>query len=519
MLINNHKFIWFISLIVSIFAKYLIIIVMHYLEEENRQQCTMGFSLDEIIHINHSVRIIDAIVEEIYKANQVRFNIKGQSDIGRKAYKPSTLLKLYLYGYINSISSSRKLEAETHRNIEMMWLLGNLKPDHKTISDYRKDNSDAIRFVTLEFRKFLKSKGYIVGKVIGIDGTKIKANANRDMLTLEKIEKRTHRLEEQLEKYLEILSNNDNRDDIKDEIDNKDEDAKIDEYLLKKIISLQDKIEQLEKEKKFLEETDRSCCSPADHDAMLMKTRDGKVPAFNIEVATDSKNKLIAAADLVMECTDVNQIEPTINRLNDQIEIVPVEVASDKGFYNINQIQNIEESGDTKCYIPPADDKNMKKDKKAGISFIYDNDKQKYECPAGKELVLISKNKKHRNSIVDVYQCKDCKNCKIREKCTTSKIGRIIHRHKNQDWLDRYKSRMKEAKGKLMMKLRKELVEHPFGTMKYWMGKIPILLRGKFKVQTEIDIYTTCYNIKRLINIEKHEILIQIIRNHNWKVA
>jgi transposase len=492
---------------------------MHYIEEENRQQSTMGFSLNEIISCDNAVRIIDALVDEIYKNNKERFDIKGQNEIGRKAYKPTTLLKLYLYGYINSISSSRKLEAETYRNIEMMWLLGNLKPDHKTISDYRKDNNDSIRFVTIEFRRFLKSKGYIDGKVVGVDGSKLKANANRDMLTLKKIEKRTHKLEEQLEKYLAKLSSNDKIDDIKDEIDNKDEDGNIDEHLLNKILSLQEHIEKLEKEKKFLEETNRKCCSPADHDAMLMKTRDGKVPAYNLEAAVDNKNKMIAVAEVVTDCSDINQLEPTLNRLKGQIEIVPDEVPSDKGFYNINQIINIESSGKTKCYVPPTEDKAEKKDKEAEINFKYDNEKREYTCSKGKKLVLISRNKKRRSNIVDVYQCKDCYNCKIKSKCTKSKVGRIVHRHKEQQWLDSYKSRMKGAKAKLMMKLRKKLVEHPFGTIKYWMGKIPILLRGKLKVQTEIDIYSTCYNLKRLINIENHKILIQMIRNYNWKVA
>src|ERR1039458_2780333 len=254
---------------------------MHYIEAENRQQCTMGFSLDEIISIDNAVRIIDAIVEEIYKSNTERFDLKGKKEIGRRAYKPTTLLKLYLYGYINSISSSRKLEIETYRNIEMMWLLGNLKPDHKTISDYRKDNSDSIRFVTIEFRRFLKTKGYIDGKIVGVDGSKIKANAKRDMLTLERIEKRTHRLEEELENYLTRLSNNDTTDDLNEEQDNQDGDK--DEHLLKKVITLQQQIEKLEREKKFLEEHNKKSCAPSDHDAMLMKTRDGKMPAYNME--------------------------------------------------------------------------------------------------------------------------------------------------------------------------------------------------------------------------------------------
>lgn len=491
---------------------------MHYIESENRQQFTMGFSLDEIISIENAVRIIDAIVEEIYQANKSRFDLKGKREIGRRAYKPTTLLKLYLYGYINSISSSRKLETETYRNIEMMWLLGNLKPDHKTISDYRKDNSDAIRFVTLEFRRFLKSKGYIDGKIVGIDGSKIKANARRDMLTLERIEKRTHKLEEELENYLTKLSSNDAADNLNEELDNHDGDKE--GHLLEKVISLQQRIEKLEGEKRFLEETNRKNCAPSDHDAMLMKTRDGKMPAYNMETAVDSTHQMIAAADIVIDCTDVDQLKPTLDRMNEQIELVPEKAVADKGFYNINQLQNIESQDKTECYIPPMEDSNAKKDKEAGISFEYDSENCDYTCSESKKLRLIQKGRKDRDGrIVDVYQCKECNNCKIKNKCTTSKTGRTIIRHKEQQWLDQYKERMKGEKAKLMVKLRKELVEHPFGTIKYWMGKIPILLRGKIKVQTEIDIYTTCYNLKRLLNIENNIILMNLIRNHDWKVA
>ena len=250
-----------------------------------------------------------------------------------------------------------------------------------------------------------------------------------------------------------------------------------------------------------------------------MKTRDGKVPGYNVEAAIDSKNQMFAVAEVVEDGSDVNQLEPTLMCLNKQIKIVPGLVPSDKGFYNINQLQNIESSGNTECFVPPTEDKNAKKDKEAGISFKYNNDKCEYTCSEGKKLVLKQRNKKHRNNLVDVYQCSDCANCKLRNKCTKSKVGRIIHRHKEQEWLDKYKEKMKGARAKLMMKLRKELVEHPFGTIKYWMGKIPILLRGKLKVQTEIDIYTTCYNLKRLINIENCQILIEKIKNYEWKVA
>ena len=182
---------------------------MHFITPEDRNQFTLYGRLDDLISEDYPIRLLDALVDSIISSNIERFTQKGQTEIGRRAFHPGTLLKLYLYGYCNGIASSRKLEAESYRNIELLWLLGNLKPDHKTIADYRKDHEQEIKFITLEFRRFLKERGYIKGDIVSLDGTKIKAYANRDMLSIEKIEKLLENLQDKLDIYLKKLNFND----------------------------------------------------------------------------------------------------------------------------------------------------------------------------------------------------------------------------------------------------------------------------------------------------------------------
>ncbi|MBE9542481.1 MAG: transposase, partial [Proteobacteria bacterium] len=195
---------------------------MHYIKAADRQQFTFIQVLDDLVGPDNPVRVIDTIVDAILEKNPQNFSDKGQSPLGRRAYSPGTFLKLYIYGYLNGISSSRKLETETHRNIELIWLLGNLKPDFKTIADYRKDNGKEIKLLTRRFREFLRDQGLIRGKTVGIDGTRVKANADRSMLTAKKIERRIKSINEKIEDYLGRLMENDKREDILDELDVED---------------------------------------------------------------------------------------------------------------------------------------------------------------------------------------------------------------------------------------------------------------------------------------------------------
>jgi len=487
---------------------------MNYLQPADRQQLTLMNSLDDLVSENNIVRIIDLIIDQIVKSNPNKFIKQRHTEVGRPSYSPSILLKLYLYGYLNGISSSRKLEAETYRNIEVIWLLGELRPDHWTISNYRKEHGEQIKFITREFRRFLKANGYIKGKTLSIDGTKVKANAKRDMLTIAKIEKRLKSLNEKIEEYLQRMTENDIVEDIEEEAGQLGG-SEINRALIEKLIAAEKKIEKLQRDKEFLEKSERKRVSPNDKEARLMRTRDGKLPAYNVQMAVDQENKLIADSEVVTEENDQCQLESMVESIEEEIGEKPKEIITDKGYYNPSLIKKVESTDETECYVAIPEKSRKEED----IKFTYDSEKDEYKCSEGKRLVLISKGKKRRKRVADVYRGIECAGCIMRDKCTKSKKGRIIHRYYDHQWMENYRKKMEGEVAREKIKKRKSIAEHPFGVIKYWMGKIPLLLRGKEKVTTEINIYTTVYNLRRLINIVRFDELVDEIKGYNWAIA
>ncbi len=494
---------------------------MHFIFPENRHQMIFMQSLDDLVPSDHYVRLIDALVDAIVSANTEQFTYKGRKNYGRRAYNPITMLKLLLYGYLNSIKTSRKLEAECHRNIEVIWLLGNLKPDHKSIADYRRDNADAIKYVTKKFRYFLKDNGYIQGKLIAIDGSKVKANTNKDMLTIKKIENRLDHLDKKLDQYLGQLMINDRREDMLEEI----EESSFDDYpndhdgpnqaLLDKISRLQEQVENLQEQKEQLQSQSRSSISPTDPQAKLMRSRDGMIPAYNTQIGVDQAYHMIAHSQVYDNPNDIGLLEPMLNGLEQETEIIPDAVVTDKGYYNLKQVEAIEKNKKTTCYVP----RPKHKTDDCPITFNYDKEQDEYHCSQGKRLIKKQKNKIKNGQLSDLYQGIECYGCPVRTQCTTSKVGRIINRYHNQSWRKEYNRRMAGITAKKMIHLRKQIVEHPFGTIKYWMGKIPLMLRGKEKVTTEINLYSTVYNFRRLLSIESNQDIMYMIGKYDWKMA
>lgn len=488
---------------------------MKYINPLDRNQYTMMSSIDDLVPTNHPVRILDQILESIVESNKERFEKKRSTGAGRPRYHSSTMLKLYLYGYFNGISSSRKLETETHRNKELIWLLGGLTPDHWTISNYRKENSEEIKFVTKKFREFLKKSGYIDLKKVAIDGSKVKAYTNRDMLTIESLDKRLRGIDKKIEEYLTKLSDADKRDEILDEFEDDDNDSSASRYL-DKIIELEEQVENLQKQKSILEKENRPRISPSDPESNLMKSRDGLLPSYNVQIVVDSKNKMIADSEVVDKVNDLSLLPEMIESVKEEYGESPEVGIADKGYYTPDLIESIEKKEEgINLYVSVP---KSRKDEDE-IIFEYDEAKDEYICQEGQRLVLVQKNKKKHNSLTNAYQCSQCDGCKLREKCTTSKKGRMIHRYLNQEWRDQYKRKMESKPGIQKMLERKALVEHPFGTIKYLMGKIPLLLRGIQKVNTEINLYATAYNLKRLINISIHEDLIEEISKYRWRTT
>jgi hypothetical protein len=246
-----------------------------------------------------------------------------------------------------------------------------------------------------------------------------------------------------------------------------------------------------------------------------MKSREGKIPAYNVQLTVDDEHKLITGSMVSTEPVDQQLLEPVLEHLKEELKIEPEEVLGDKGYASFTAIENVEASGKTTCYIPLSKNKNDNNP----IRFTYDGKRDEYVCEQGKSLPLKVKNKFHHGQYMDVYQGKECEGCAIRTQCTTSKYGRIVQRPHNHGWREAYRQRLESLSGKSKVKYRKSLVEHPFGTIRYWMGKIPLLLRGRGKVDTEINIYTTAYNIKRLLSLKKSAELIEMIKLYDWARA
>ena len=487
---------------------------MSYIQPKSREQLMMPSVIDDYVSLDNPVRFIDAFVDKIVKIQTELLTDKGNAEVGRSAYQFTTLLKLYIYGFLNSISTSRKLERETYRNMEVIWLLGNLQPDHKTISDFRKDNKKSIRTVTISFRKFLITEGYIAGKQVVTDGTKIKAYASKNTLSLKGIAHRMEQLEMQLDKYLSQLNDNDTVESVEEQLAELSNELGIEPALLEKIAKLQEQIQTLEQQKQLLEKLGRDSIAPADPQAKIMKSKEGFYPAYNVQSTVDDKNHMIAQMDVTDHPNDYHDLESNMDALKEQLGITPETVLADKGYANEDQIQLLEENG-IKCIVPFPENVPDQKQIDAGITFEYDKKNDCYRCSQGQILPLKDKNIIYNHKVYNRYQGKNCGECPLKSSCTKSKKGRVIARRLDNQWLLEYKEKLKTKEFKEGIKLRKNFVEHPFGTIKYWMGQIPLLLRGKEKVQVEIDLYSTCYNLKRLINLESMDVLL--LKIQNWE--
>jgi transposase len=486
---------------------------MHYKEPKSRNELLLYPNIDLWVNQDNPVRLIDLVIEKFVKENPTKCSWGGHSDKGCTSYSPSTMLKLLLYCYFNWIPGSRRMENETYRNIEVIWLLGDLKPDHWTICKFRRENKGLIRLVAIEFRKFLMDSGYIEGKTLVFDGSKMKAYAGRDVYSEKKLRSRIENIEQTLEKYLDNVEETDELEDrLEQESYDKDD-------LKKKIKKLEDEKDKLEGFKKQLKESGKRYLSPTDPDANLMKSRDGKMACYNVQTGVDAKHHMIAMAEVSTDECDINLIKTDFKNITEQLGFTPKEIEADKGYGNVDQIKEIQETTGTTCYIPMQEPPTKKQDRENGIEFIYNTDNDTFTCPNNKTLKLFSRNFKQDDQTYNIYKCHNCIGCPIKNKCTKSRTGRAIKVNVNHEWIDNYREWIGKMENIEKVKQRKTIVEHPFGTIKLMMGKFCFLLRKRHKVQIEVDLYATAYNLKRLINIENMDYLLQKVRKYNWKIA
>lgn len=467
---------------------------MGYVEGESRDQVVMFPAvMDDYVSADNPVRFVEEFVKQL-ELGGLDFSKAEPEELGRPAYDPRDLLKLYIYGYVNEIRSSRKLERETKRNVELMWLVRKLTPDHKTIANFRKDNRKALPQVFRQFTKLCRELHLYGRELVGIDGSKFRAVNGKDRnFTEAKLNKRLQWIEEKIGKYLQALEQADAAESQEQELNAQE---------------LQEKLEQLKTRQlayqglqKQLSESGEKQISLTDADARLMKSRQGHHVSYNVQIAVDDKHKLLADFAVTNEENDVNCLASMAQGAKQELAVEHLQVCADRGYYNTAQIKECEDAK-IEVYMEPRRPKET-----AGVYprelFRYDPVQDIYECPAGERLTfrVLDKAKQMR-----CYWTEACHSCPLKSQCTSGKGPRKFKRAVAQDAADRMSQRVAQ-KPELLAK-RKELVEHPFGSIKRWMKQDHFLMRGQEKVTAESSLTFLAYNLKRAISVLGVEKLI-----------
>lgn len=455
--------------------------------------------LEDYVGADNPVRFMDAFVGSL-DLHALGFDKAQCADTGRPPYAPAVLLKLYLYGYLHRIRSSRLLEAECHRNVEVIWLLGKLAPDFKTIADFRKNNLKPLKAVCRQFTMLCRKLELFGGELLAIDGSKFKAvNARDKNFNADKLKELIAHSDARLAEYLKEL-------DVADEQES-GSGVLSKAQLQEKIAALTEKKEWHEELLAQLDEEDKQI-SVTDPDTRRMPTGQGNQVGYNAQLAVDAKNKLIAANDVTNEVTDFNQLANVALEAKANLELQQAEVVADAGYYNAGEVSRCVEGGITPL-IPKADTSaNTARGLYGKSKFKFDGDKDVYVCPAGGELTYrFSTHELGRE--LRYYRASGCKQCALKSLCTRNKANRTITREANEHLMEAMAARMKAQPEKF--KLRKQLAEHPFGTIKRSLGYTHFLLKGLEKVRTEWSLITLVYNLKRVLNLMSFQKLMRAV--------
>jgi len=458
-----------------------------FIEGQDRSQGTLfPERLDDYVDEDSPVRVIDVFIDDL-DISGLGFRTELAAT-GRPRYHPKTMLKLYVYGYLNRVQSSRRLEVEAQRNIELMWLTGRLAPDFKTIADFRKDNPEAIRLVCREFVMLCKKLNLLSEKLVAIDGSKFKAVNSRDQnFTKAKMKRRLKDVESTIERYLARL-------DETDQTEPPPDDAKT---LQDKVAKLREEMARLKKlEVRMLEAPDQQL-SLTDPDARSMNSRGTGVVGYNVQSAVDAKHHLIIAHDVSEVGSDRQQLSRMAKQAKAILGTEKLTVVADKGYYNGDELRECAQN-DIVAYVPKPDTSpNKAKGYFNRSRFTYIREDDEYECPAGERLTHRTTSTEQGKEIRR-YWSSACGSCAIKSQCTNGKERRV-RRWVHEDTLERVEKRLRR-KPEVML-ARRSLVEHPFGTMKSWTNSNHFLTKRLSGVSTETSLQVLAYNMKRAINL------------------
>jgi len=469
---------------------------------ESRSQSTLFPELlDDYVAEDNPVRVIDVFVDEL-DMRELGFSGVDPQATGRPAYHPAMLLKLYVYGYLNRTQSSRRLERESQRNVELMWLTGRLMPDFKTIADFRKDNGKAIQSVCREFVVLCRKLNLLTESMVAIDGSKFKAvNARDKNFTQAKMKRRMDDIDKSIDEYMRRLDTADRQEQRV---------RKADTTRLKdKIARLKEEMKQLKKLKAaMLAEPDKQI-SLTDPDARSMKTRGNGIVGYNVQTAVDVNNHLIVEHEVTNNGSDRGQLSSMAKKARHSMGSEKFEVVADRGYFKSDEIKACDDAGII-TYLPEAiTSRGRKAGKFTKQDFRYLPESDEYLCPSGERLYWHFTTKESGRMLRSYWNRAACRECIIKAQCSPSPERRV-RRWEHEDVLEAMKLRLKMKVD--AMRIRRQTVEHPFGTIKAWMGATHFLTRTIDRVSTEMSMHVLAYNLKRVINIMGVRGLVQAIR-------
>ena len=474
-----------------------------FIEGQTRQQVAlMPECLDDFIAEDNPVRVVDAFVGEL-KLQTLGFDGVVPAGTGRPSYHPSVLLKIYIYGYLNRLQSSRRLERECQRNVELMWLTERLAPDFKTIADFRRDNGPGIRNVCRQFVLLCRDLKLFSQALVAIDGSKFKAvNARDKNFTLAKVDKRQQQIEESIQRYLAAL-------DTADRTQPAELEAKT-TRLQDKIAMLRQQMQALGDMKEQLKEQPEKQLSMTDADARSMATsgRGSGMVAYNVQVAVDAKHHLIVAHEVTNQGHDRSALAPMALAARKAMGKRKLLALADRGYYSGEQIKACEDQAIAAILPKPNTSGARAQGRFDRADFIYVPSDDEYHCPAGQRAIYRFTREENGQQIKR-YWSSACKQCAMKSQCTPSNYRRI-GRWEHEDVLERAQQRLDQMPDAMMV--RRRTVEHVFGTLKNWMGYTHFLTKRLHNVGTEMSLNVLAYNLKRVLSILGFEKTMEAMR-------
>ncbi len=461
----------------------------------------LPYRVEDFVSEDHLVRVIDAFVDGLSLDRYGFQHAEGGLTRGQPAYAPAALLKLYIYGYLNRISSSRRLESECHRNLEVIWLLGGLTPTYKTIADFRKVNGKALKAVNKAFVVTCNDLALYGKELVAIDGSFFEGNASQASITTrDQAERAVARLEKDIEGYLGELERSDQ---------DEPELPREDERLQEKLAVLRQRQQAYEQALQEMDATQQTQVSRTDPDARRLQKQGKRVAGYNTQMAVDGKHKLIVAVEVTRDGNDSQQLAPMVDKAREALKADALSVVADAGYYSKQQLKACE---GLDVYVPEPDKQAQTRDsgRLTREAFTYDPESDHYVCPAGH---ILSRTGTQRKGGIRNFRyaarARDCGTCPLRVSCVTQKTGyRQLSRWEHEAVVERHRQRMAKT-GSKRMRQRAGIVEHPFGTMKLWFGARHFLTRGLEKVMGEMNLMALCYNLKRALSVLGSDALIR----------